>query len=67
MARISFFLLAGLCCLFTAVQEVRADEILLVNGDRISGEILYITAGEIQIKTEFAEKICICSNRSLFN
>lgn len=42
---------------FTVASDVRADQVTFVNGDRISGEILSISDGKIQIATEYAGTI----------
>jgi putative salt-induced outer membrane protein len=45
--------------LFAMTRNIQADEILLANGDRISGVILYIGRNEIQIETTYAGTICV--------
>jgi putative salt-induced outer membrane protein YdiY len=55
----SVLFLAALLFLFAMARNIQADEILLANGDRVSGEILYIDANEIQIETPYAGTICV--------
>ncbi len=38
---------------------VSADQIVLDNGDRISGKIIKISAGEVVLETEYAGEICV--------
>ncbi len=50
-------LLSVVLAFFTLMAE--ADEILLKNGDRISGTILNKTGNTLEIKTEYSDKISI--------
>lgn len=63
LMRISSYIAVGLIFLSMIAFDARADEIFLANGDRISGEILYIVPGEIQIQTEYAGSIGIDFSR----
>ncbi|RJP20396.1 MAG: DUF481 domain-containing protein [Candidatus Abyssobacteria bacterium SURF_5] len=53
----SLFAIIFVSLLFS--HDALADEIVLVNGDRISGDILYISPIEIEIKTDYAGDICL--------
>lgn len=53
--RLSFFLALLIAFpMFTGAASVQADQITFVNGDRISGQIIHISEGNIQIVTEYA-------------
>ncbi len=51
-------LIVALVTMF-AVASVQADEVLLVNGDRISGTLVELTDGKLSIKTTYAGTITI--------
>jgi len=63
----------GLIALLSAGWPARADEIHLVNGDRLTGEIIRMEKGFLDIKTAYAEKVrviweqvvCVASDRDL--
>ncbi|UCD57014.1 MAG: DUF481 domain-containing protein [Candidatus Hydrogenedentota bacterium] len=50
------FLLMG-CLMFQLATDVYSDQITMVNGDRISGEILVISDNEIRLVTEYTGEI----------
>lgn len=50
-----------LCTLFACLPlpMARADEVSLLNGDRVSGEVLRIEAGKLFVKTPYAAEVAI--------
>jgi putative salt-induced outer membrane protein YdiY len=50
-----------LCTLFACccLSVVRADEVRLLNGDRVSGEVLRIESGKLFVKTSYAPEVAI--------
>lgn len=45
--------------LVSLALAARADEILLKNGDRITGTIINKTGNTLEIKTEYSDKISV--------
>ena len=56
--RIPAFLL-GLCLVLAPVAPALCDEILFLNGDRLSGKILKAAGGKLTIKTEGAGEVTV--------
>ncbi len=46
-------------CCFVAVSAASADEVVLRNGDRISGELVRLDAGKLVIRTPYAGNVSI--------
>jgi putative salt-induced outer membrane protein YdiY len=44
--------------IFVAPGNAKADQVIFINGDRISGHVICISDTEIQITTEYAGTIC---------
>ena len=67
------FVMIGLIVLLSAGWPARADEIRLINGDRLTGEIIRMEKGFLVVKTAYVEEIrivweqvaCIASDRDL--
>jgi putative salt-induced outer membrane protein YdiY len=67
------FVIIGLIALISAAWSARADEIHLLNGDRLTGEIIRMEKGSLVVKTAYAEEIlivweqvaCIASDKDL--
>ncbi len=49
----------GLMLLAFLSPATIADEVIMANGDRISGNILYVSPRDIQIETEYAGLLCV--------
>lgn len=54
-----YFVIAAFFCNFISAGYLLADEIYLINGDRISGEVLDMKENILAVKTSYAGKISI--------
>lgn len=51
--------LIGLACLMLFVQSGRADELVLKNGDRLSGKIVHLVEGKMVFKSDVAGEVTV--------
>jgi putative salt-induced outer membrane protein YdiY len=59
MKNLRIVILIGITVLATAVGTVRADEVILKNGDRLSGSIVKMSEGSLLLETSYAGEIKI--------
>lgn len=59
MPRMTLTLLAMLILVLSPAGPARGDEVLFLNGDRLSGKILKAAGGKLTIKTEGAGEVSV--------